>query len=390
MRVVMMGDFPRDPKHIGGGVEAVIVYLLKGLQQFDDLELQVLTLRPDVAGEEVSHNGITVHYLPANYCLNALTFDAFHRRLLRRKLIALRPDLIHAHIAGTYPLAALGTGIPSVLTPHGIRRHEMAFWRGWRSQLYRRWLVAHQERASVRAARHVISISPYVRKEFGQALQGAIYDIENPIQDRFFALERREQPKWVLYAGHISVRKGILELLQAVDLVRQQVPDVQLRLAGRTNVDQGYTEQARAFVREHCLEDNVRFLGSLDEESLLEEYARCALLVLASRQETAPMVIEQAMAARVPVVATRVGGVDYLVDHGRTGFVVEFGDIEGLAEAMIRLLADSDLRASMGEAGRFEAERRFRADVVARQTRQVYYRILGRALPGDVDIGKGV
>ena len=386
MRVVMMGDFPRDPERIGGGVEAVIVYLLKGLQQFDDLELQVLTLRPDVAGEKmISHNGVTAYYLPANYRLNALTFDAHHRHLLRRKLMSLRPDLIHAHIAGIYPLAALGTDIPSVLTLHGIRRHEMALWRGWRSQIYRRWLVAWQERVSARAARHIISISPYVRKEFGQVLQGAIYDIENPVQDHFFALERREEPNRILYVGHISVRKGILELLQAMDLVRQQVTEVQLRLAGRTNVDQDYTEQAQAFVRERCLEKNVRFLGPLDEESLLEEYAHCALLVLASRQETAPMVIEQAMAARVPVVATRVGGVDYLVDHGRTGFVVEFGNIEKLAEAMIRLLADADLRTSMGEAGRFEAECRFRADIVARQTRQVYYRILGRALPSGVD-----
>lgn len=89
------------------------------------------------------------------------------------------------------------------------------------------------------------------------------------------------------------------------------------------------------------------------------------------------MVIMQAMAARVPVVATRVGGVDYLVDHGRTGFVVEFGDIRGLAEAMACLLADANLRARMGKAGRTEAEQRFGAAVVARQTREVYDRVLG-------------
>lgn len=91
------------------------------------------------------------------------------------------------------------------------------------------------------------------------------------------------------------------------------------------------------------------------------------------------MVIEQAMAARVPVVATRVGGVDYLVDHGRTGFVVELDDVKGLAEAMVRLLADADLRARMGEAGRVEADRRFRTEVVARQTRQVYDQVFSRS-----------
>jgi len=380
MRIAMMGDYPRDPQHIGGGVEAVTLYLVKGLRQFDDLELHMVTLRSDVTEKVVSHDGITVHYIPTNYRLNAFTFDFYHRRLLRRKLAALQPDIVHTHIAGTYPLAAFGTGFPTVLSLHGIRRHEMALWRGWRSQLYRRWIITYQEQASVRAAEHIIAISPpYIRKEFGQIIRGTIYDIENPVKDHFFAVERCEQPHRVLYAGHISMRKGILELLQSVNLVRQQVPDLQVRLAGRVDVDSVYTDKIRTYIQDHGLENCVYLLGPLDETLLLEEYARCALLVLPSRQETAPMVIEQAMAARVPVVATRVGGVDYLVDHGRTGFVVEFGDIEELAEAMARLLADADLRACMGEAGRIEADHRFRAEVVARQTRKVYDHILGRS-----------
>jgi glycosyltransferase involved in cell wall biosynthesis len=382
----MMGDYPCDPDHIGGGVEAITLYLLRGLQQFDDLELHMITLHSDVTEGVACHDGITVHYIRPNYRLNALTFDFYHRRLLRQKLIALQPDLVHAHIAGTYPMAAFGTGLPTVLSLHGIRQREMALWRDWRSQLYRRWIVTYQERASVRAAQHIIATSPpYIRKEFGRIIRGTIHDIENPVKDYFFNVERQEQPHRVLYAGFISMRKGTLELLQAVNLVRRRVPDLHVHLAGQTDVDQTYMEQSLAYVHNHGLEDCVHFLGPLDEASLLEEYAHCALLVLPSRQETAPMVIEQAMAARVPVVATRVGGVDYLVDHSRTGFVVEFGDIEGLAEAMTRLLADSDLRTRMGEAGRFEADRRFRAEVVARQTRQVYDQILGCSSPGVAD-----
>jgi len=388
MRVVMMGDYPRDPEHIGGGVEAVIVYLLKGLRQFDDLDLHVITLRSGITERTVAfHNGITAHYIPTNYRLDALTLNFYHKRLLRQELAALQPDLVHAHIAGIYPLAAFGLDFPCVLTLHGIRRREMALWRGWRNQLYRRWITTYQEWASVCAAKHIIAISPYyIRKEFGRIIQGKIYDIENPIHDHFFALERCEQPNRVLYAGHISVRKGILQLLQAVNLVRRWIPDLQVHLAGRMDSDQeAYIQKLRTYVHDHALEHCVHFLGPLDEASLLEEYARCALLVLPSRQETAPMVIQQAMAARVPVVATRVGGVDYLVDHGRTGFVVEFGDIRGLAEAMARLLADTKLRARMGAAGRDEAERRFRATVVARQTREVYDQILGRSYLGAAD-----
>jgi len=380
MRVAMIGDYPRDPEHIGGGVEAIVLYLLRGLQQFKDLELHALTLRSDVNAGTVSHNGISAHYIPTNYRLNALTVDWYHRRLLQKTLNALRPDIIHAHINGTYALAAFNTGIPTLLTLQGVRRNEMAIRRGWRSRLYRRWIVAYQEWASVRAAQHVIASSPpYIRKEFGHIIQGKIYDIENPIPDKFFDIERHEEPKRILYAGHIRLRKGILELLRAIDLTRRQIPDLQLRVAGRTDVEPAYLEKVQAYISDRGLEDCVHLLGSLDEASLLDEYARCALLVLPSRQETAPMVIEQAMAARVPVVATRVGGVDYMVDHGRTGFVIDFGDIEDLADKMLRLLADADLRTEMGKAARIEADQRFRAEIVARQTRDVYDQILGSA-----------
>lgn len=380
MRIVMMGDYPRDPTHVGGGVEAITHNLLRGLQEFGDLDLHMATLRSDVTEGVASHNGVTVHYITPNYRRNALTFDSYHGRLLRQKLAALQPDVIHVHINGTYALAAARSGFPFVLSVHGIRRREMALRRGWRNQLYRRWIVTYQEWASVRAAKHVIASSPpYVRKEFGRIIRGAIHDIENPVKAPFFAVERQEQAGRILYAGHIRVRKGILELLQAVDLVRRQVPDVQVRLAGRTDVEPPYLERVLAYIHDRGLDDCVHVLGPLDEPTLLEEYARCALLVLPSSQETAPMVIEQAMAARVPVVATRVGGVDYQVDHGRTGFVVEFGDVKGLADAMARLLADAELRTRMGRAGRIEADRRFRVEVVARQTREVYDRVRSRS-----------
>jgi glycosyltransferase involved in cell wall biosynthesis len=378
MRIAVIGDYPRDPEHVGGGVEAITLYLLRGLQQFDNMELHVITLRSDVPEKAASHKGIAAHYVKPNHRLNALTFDLYHQRLLREKLVALQPDLVHAHITGTYALAAARSGFPFVLSVHGIRHREMALKRDWRTQLYRRWIVAYQEWVSIRAARHLIASSPpYVRKEFGRIIRGTIYDIENPVKESFFALKRQEQPNQILYAGHIRVRKGILELLQAVELVRKHIPDVRVHLAGRTDVEPTYFEQVCTYANDHGLRDCIHFLGALDEEALLQEYARCAMLVLPSSQETAPMVIEQAMAARVPVVATRVGGVDYLVDQGRTGFVVEFGDVEGLAKAMSRVLTDADLRTRMGEAGRVEADRRFRAQVVARQTRQVYDHVLG-------------
>ena len=84
------------------------------------------------------------------------------------------------------------------------------------------------------------------------------------------------------------------------------------------------------------------------------------------------MVIGEAMAAGVPVVATRVGGVPYLVEEGVTGHVVEVGDVRALAESVAGLLADPARAAAYGAAGRAKAEERFRLRVVSEQVRAMY------------------
>jgi glycosyltransferase involved in cell wall biosynthesis len=378
MKVVIMGDYPRDPSRIGGGVEAVIVYLVQGLRQFSDLDLHIVTLREDVGDVAVvQQDGTTVTYVPAAYRFANLTFFIRNKRRLRRVLRSIRPDLIHAHIAGTYSQVAFRMDCPAVLTPHGIRYREANLKRGWLNQFVRYPLIRREERVGIKVARHIISISPYVEQEFASAIHGRVYPIENPISDAFFDLSSQERPYRLLFAGHISPRKGVYHLIQAMSMVCKQFPRVELHLAGRVvhEYDPTYSQTIQETIRDRQLEDHVVFTGQLDEADLLREYSECAVFVLPSRQETAPMVIEQAMAAGKAVVATRVGGVPYLVSHGQTGLLVEHGDVAGLAEAIASLLSDAALRVRMGAQAKEEASRRFRAEVVARQTYEVYRRL---------------
>jgi glycosyltransferase involved in cell wall biosynthesis len=379
MRLAILGDYPRQPDKIGGGVEAVISYLVQGLRQFPDLELHVVTLCEDVHRVEVvRRNGMTAHYVPADYRFANLTFFIRNKLRLRRALRAIQPDLIHAHIAGTYAHVAFGMGRPAVLTPHGIRYREAQIKRGWLNRMLRYPLTRYDEWVGIRVARHIISISPYVVQEFASAIRGQVYPIENPISDAFFHLTGQEIPTRLLFVGQISPRKGVYPLLQAMTRVRERLPQVKLHLAGKVvhEYDPTHFQTVQNYVRDHQLQDHVLFLGQLDEQTLLREYAQCAVFVLPSRQETAPMAIEQAMAAGKPVVATRVGGVPHLISHGQTGLLVEHGDVTGLAGAISRLLSDDALRARLGERAKQEASRRFRAEVVARKTYRVYRKIL--------------
>lgn len=386
MKVVIVGPYPRNVEKIRGGVEAVILYLTEGLQHFTDLDLHVVTLQNGIQQETTfSSDRLTVHYLPSASRLSYLTFY-LNRWRLKRKMTSIAPDVINAHVAGEYVEAAFQTHCPTVVTLHGIRHREVKTFRSAFSRLYKGWHIARTERFCVKNARHIIAISPYILAEFGDLISADAHHIENPIADRFFALEGRSQPDRILFAGVIIPRKQVLELLQAMVEVRRSVPTAQLRLAGdkKNPIDGGrYFAELQELIAREQLGEKVRFLGSLSEGELLKEYMECSLLVLPSVQETAPMVIMQAMAAGKAVVATRVGGVPYLVQDGRTGLLVDSGDIPALAEALIRLLKNDTLRAEMGQRAKEVAEQRFRARAVAEKTREVYYRAAGCAVPPD-------
>jgi glycosyltransferase involved in cell wall biosynthesis len=379
MKVAMIGDYPREPGRIGGGVEAVVACLAQHLARYPDLDLHVVTLRQDVARYATMRvEGYTVHYIPASFRFANLTFFAVNRWRLHRVLQQLQPDLIHLHIASLYAEVVFNQGRPAVLTPHGIRSREAKLKQGWIHQNIRYPLQYREELNAIGHAPHLISISPYIESEFRNVIRGRVHDIEVPIDETFFEIADRSQPERLLFVGHVGPRKGAFDLLRTLPEVRKRFPNVQLHFAGKVaeEYDDTYFPRMQQFMADHGLEGQVRFLGQLTQPALRQEYAECVVMVLPSFQETAPSVIEQAMAACKPVISTRVGGIPHLVEHGETGLLIEAGDVSALTEAIVRLLSDAALRRQMGQRARQLAEARFRADVVAQQTLDVYQQML--------------
>jgi glycosyltransferase involved in cell wall biosynthesis len=104
----------------------------------------------------------------------------------------------------------------------------------------------------------------------------------------------------------------------------------------------------------------------------MSELARAACLFLPSFQETAPMVISEAMAAGLPVAASRICGIPWMVADGTTGHLFDPHDSARMTECLLRLLTDDDFRDRAGRQARLEANRRFRSDVIAQRTLEVY------------------
>jgi len=291
------------------------------------------------------------------------------RRQMQRYLAELAPDVIHAH--DVHGLMVKGMQVPRVFTVHGFIYADTLLHP--RTPRIRSWLWKRVETAGWADQPHIISISPYVRERLAGFTQAVIHDIDNPISERFFDIDRDEQPGRILCAAGISRRKNQLGLLRAFQRLVEQGADAQLRLAGGVN-EEAYFQAAKDFVAHTGLGQRVVFLGKLPYEAVREELRRAAVFTMVSLEENSPMAIEEAMAAGVPVVTSNRCGMPYMVRDGESGFLVDPNDAEDVAARLGDVLSDPARRAEMGQRSREIARDRFHPARIASLTREVYLR----------------
>jgi glycosyltransferase involved in cell wall biosynthesis len=178
--------------------------------------------------------------------------------------------------------------------------------------------------------------------------------------ERGSAFRRRfaipQEHKIVLQVSWIIPEKGILDLLTAARLVTSHNPNVHFVIVG----DGPFREEYARRAIELGLREHVTWTGLVDDPFTAGVYDAAEVVCQASRwEEVFGWVIAEAMAYRKPVIATRVGGIPELVMDEDSGFLIERGDVEKLAEKVLSLIQDPTRRQSMGIAGRRIVEAKF-------------------------------
>jgi len=176
---------------------------------------------------------------------------------------------------------------------------------------------------------------------------------------RFFGLPDSVLTIGVL--GRLDKLKGQHVLLQAIPAVVKQAPNVLFVLAGdETAGEHGYKEYLLKLAQELEIEPYVKYLPFTDDVPRL--LASLDIFVLPSYSETFGLVVIEAMAMELPVIATNAGGVPEIIANGRTGLLVPPRDASAVAGAILRLLNDAALRGSLGHEAREDALSRFDFD----------------------------
>ncbi|HEY6562736.1 MAG TPA: glycosyltransferase family 4 protein [Polyangiaceae bacterium] len=166
--------------------------------------------------------------------------------------------------------------------------------------------------------------------------------------------------------ARLTPEKGIAELIDAVAQMPDPEQRLQLVIAGAGPAADALRERAAA-----RLPGRAQFLGRIDNSGDL--YAASDVFALPSHMEGFGLVFIEAAYYGVPSVATRVGGVPFAVEHGKTGLLVDLYDIDGLTRAITQLRDDPALCKRLGDAARVRAEREFSGRAMAERYRRVLF-----------------
>ncbi len=306
--------------------------------------------------EESAADGLTVHWLPVEYRPGRLPW-AFSGSLLARRAVGEVAKTIDGLFLHTTTIALLCAGqmgrTPSILSTDGtpLNKRGMREWYGLRPEgrIAERTKTALYRRVFRRAKGFVAwsqSAKESLVADYGCRSE-EVEVIPPGIDLAAFAPGNRdhELPR-ILFVGGDFERKGGDLLLE---VFRQ-------RLRGRAQLElvtKGSIAEEPG-VRVH------RNVGANSAE-LHRLYAQCDIFALPTRADCYPLACMEAMAAGLPMVATRVGGIPDMILEGKTGHAVEPDDADALAAGLEPLVANAALRTAMGRRSRAEAQRRFDA-----------------------------
>ncbi len=378
LRILMIGGLPPSHPQAGGG--QLVAYELSEALASAGHSVDHLRMSPDTERGDDSVPGLS-HIAPR---AGERWPSAFLQCLRGVHLAGY--DIIHVHTGSGTLAYYLGYAlrryvkrdVKLALTIHSPKVHALP-----RSVDEVGWLLG------CRAAATILAVSDFSSRDIARCYRvnrAKIKVVYNGVDIGLFHPLRARDPRCrdvftLLFCGRLNGtrQKGLEVLLDAMPLVLQQ-HRVVLNVIGAGPRASEYKRYATRLQ----LDNHINFLGFVEHNMLPQHYGKADLLVLPSRRESFGLVVAEAMACGVPVVATRVGAIPELVEQGVTGLLVSPDDPQALADAINSLLGDPDRMQAMGARSRDRIAEYFTWDKAAERVIGAYHLALGVLPPAEV------
>jgi alpha-maltose-1-phosphate synthase len=365
--------------HLFRGFHDYIRELVNEESEIADVHV-ILSERDRAIAKEFSA-GVHVHQIPLPRVRSP--FNILYLRRLRTLVSELNPDVLHLQsgLVWEYGVLARRRFSPVVLTVHDVVEHPS--WGGWTSA------PPFMSRVAVRTADAVIVHGQFNRelllKRHKDVLPGRVYSLNHGVISRYGeGRARRNVPRGsgnILFFGRIDKYKGLKYLLNAVQRLRPQFPELSVVVAGAVKRRE-YCEILR---KEN---PDISFRLGYQSRDMVENLFRWAdVLALPYLEASQSGVLQIAVAFGVPVVATNVGAIPEAITDGMNGRLVPARDSESLAAAVADLLTDTETRGRIIDTLRIQRNGKFSWSSIARKTMDIYREVIdiqpvGSRVPG--------
>ena len=361
MRILQIGQFPMSPDLIRGGVESSVYGL--ATEQAKSHAVFALDIPRLNGADSIERIGEVTVYRFRN--VGRYQKDASGRIPDMLKIItSLQPSICHLH--GTSPFnwivfdSLRKIGIPVVVTVHGLinvekkkllRKHFSL------KTLYQLIVQSSAERRILKSAKEVIVDTEYVEKAIRAYHLSTIPHmtiIPQGIQDHFYHISCSDNSHEILSVGAISKRKGHLYLIQSFEKICEKIPDAHLTICG-SMAESDYFMIIKEYLSASPYRNRISILTDVPKEELFNLYHKAHLFALHSQEESQGIALAEAMAAGLPVVATKVGGIPYVISDGVTGLLADYGDTISFSSFIEHLMSSHTDWVEMSRMCRKEA-----------------------------------
>jgi glycosyltransferase involved in cell wall biosynthesis len=342
--------------------------LLEGMAQEPELQVHILscTKRPMRAPEKLADN-IWFHLLHVKQWGWLRSMYSGCILAIRNKLQEIKPDIVHGQGTERYcALAAAFSAFPNVITIHGNMRRIARV--NHAKVLSYQWCAAKLEQLTLPRVGGVICLSDHTRSLAGDKARRT-WLVPNAVSNDFFEIHPTHSDlRDVLCVGTISQLKNQNALIRALDPLATRHA-FRLIFLGDGDRSDPYLGEFLQLVeaRPWCVHEG--FVNTAELQSFL---SRATALVLPSLEDNCPMVVLEAAAAGVPVMAARVGGIPGLIQDGKNGVLFDPHNLNSIASAAQRYLSDSNFAQQMADNAKAMAEVTFRPMLVSKRHMDVY------------------
>lgn len=321
--------------------------------------------------KHLAENGHSIHIITSSYSKHPLNKDKFvvHPvNMMGTKIIGpffdqikilpvikeINPEIIHAQGISTSGIS----GFTAFLIKKLLKIPYVVYGRG--SDIYPFKMEKILVRAILNNADSVIALTEYMRKEMQKISNKEILVIPNGIDmDRSnnlspnFKESADTKKKIMIFVGNLRPEKGLSYLIEAMDYITRNNINIHLLLVGEGS----QRENLEKLVDKLNINDKVTFSGKATTEEVTVYLKNSDVFVLPSLHEGFPNVLLEAMASGLPIVATDVNGVNEIVEDRKNGFLVRPKNSKEIAEKILLLLDDEDLRKNICKENRKKASK---------------------------------